>query len=83
MSAAERKKYIVELDAELCKACGYCAESCKKEVFRQTKTFNAQGYLPFEAAYPENCTGCLSCLCVCPDFALVVRDCRIGEVKSV
>lgn len=69
-----KKQFHAAVNASLCKACGYCAESCKKDVFVQVKEFNAQGYQPFSAATPERCIGCLACLSVCPEFAITIDE---------
>ncbi len=71
---AAKKQFSVEIDASRCKACGYCAESCEKDVFVQVKEFNTQGYQPFSAALPGNCIGCLGCLSVCPEFAITIDE---------
>ena len=70
----KKKQYGVIINTTLCKACGYCAESCKKNVFLQMKDFNGQGYQPFNAECPANCIGCLSCLAVCPEFAITIEE---------
>jgi MinD superfamily P-loop ATPase containing an inserted ferredoxin domain len=69
-----KKRFAVSVNGELCKACGYCAESCKKDVFIQVKEFNAQAYQPFCAEKPDNCIGCLACLSVCPEFAITIEE---------
>jgi 2-oxoglutarate ferredoxin oxidoreductase subunit delta len=57
----------VQLDLELCKACGICIELCPDKVFDRDK----QGY-PVQAR-PEACSQCLICELHCPDFAIEVR----------
>lgn len=74
MTEKAKKKFDVVINATLCKACGYCEESCKKNVFLQTKNFNAHGYLAYAAEKPSECIGCLSCLSVCPEFAVTVTE---------
>ena len=69
-----KKAYSVTLDTALCKACGYCEESCKKSVFVQRDDFNAQGYHPYEAKNQENCIGCQVCMHVCPEFAIIIAE---------
>jgi 2-oxoglutarate ferredoxin oxidoreductase subunit delta len=58
---------LVQLDLELCKACGVCIELCPDEVFDRDKL----GYPVL--ARPEDCSQCLLCELHCPDFAIEVR----------
>ena len=57
----------VQLDLELCKACGVCIELCPEKVFDRDKL----GYPVL--ARPEDCSQCLLCELHCPDFAIEVR----------
>ena len=72
-------KYGVQVDAGLCKDCGYCKQVCGLDVFTRSDEFNASGYRPYLAANPENCIGCLRCLYICPDFAISVGNRREPE----
>jgi NADPH-dependent glutamate synthase beta subunit-like oxidoreductase/NAD-dependent dihydropyrimidine dehydrogenase PreA subunit len=67
-------KYGVQVDAALCKDCGYCKQVCGLDVFTRSDEFNGGGYRPYLAANPENCIGCLRCIYICPDFAISVGD---------
>ena len=68
--------YDVQVDAALCKDCGYCDEVCGLDVFARSDAFHASGYRPYLAAHAERCIGCLRCIYICPDFAITVRDQR-------
>ena len=68
--------YDVQVDAALCKDCGYCDEVCGLDVFARSDAFHASGYRPYLAAHAERCIGCLRCIYICPDFAISVRDQR-------
>jgi 2-oxoglutarate ferredoxin oxidoreductase subunit delta len=57
----------VQLDLELCKACGICIELCPERVFDRDRL----GYPVLARA--EACTQCLICELHCPDFAIEVR----------
>jgi 2-oxoglutarate ferredoxin oxidoreductase subunit delta len=57
----------VDLEIELCKACGVCIELCPEKVFDRDK----HGYPVL--ARPEDCSQCLLCELHCPDFAIEVR----------
>ena len=71
--------YDVEVDAALCKDCGYCKQVCGLDVFKRSDDFNASGYRPYVAANVDNCIGCLRCLYICPDFAISVGNRREPE----
>jgi 2-oxoglutarate ferredoxin oxidoreductase subunit delta len=58
---------LLQLDLELCKACGICIEVCPDKVFDRDKL----GYPVL--ARPEECSQCLLCELHCPDFAIEVR----------
>jgi 2-oxoglutarate ferredoxin oxidoreductase subunit delta len=57
----------VQLDLELCKACGVCIELCPEKVFDRDKLGNPV------VARPDDCSQCLICELHCPDFAIEVR----------
>ena len=57
----------VQLDLELCKACGVCIELCPEKVFDR----DALGY-PVLSRH-DDCSQCLICELHCPDFAIEVR----------
>ena len=57
----------VQLDLELCKACGVCIELCPEKVFDRDKLGNPV------LSRPEDCSQCLLCELHCPDFAIEVR----------
>jgi 2-oxoglutarate ferredoxin oxidoreductase subunit delta len=65
----------VQLDLELCKACGICIELCPEKVFDRDKLGNPV------LARPEDCSQCLICELHCPDFAIEVRR-RERKVKE-
>ncbi len=74
--SCDRLAYDVQVDAALCKDCGYCKEVCALDVFARSDDFNASGYRPYVPAKVENCIGCLRCLYICPDFAITVSAAR-------
>lgn len=71
--SCDLRDYSVEVDAALCKDCGYCKEVCTLGVFAQSDVFNPSGYQPMVAANTERCMGCLNCLYICPDFAIEIK----------
>ena len=58
---------LVQLDLELCKACGVCIELCPDKVFGRDKV----GFPVLERE--EACRQCLLCELHCPDFAIEIR----------
>jgi NADPH-dependent glutamate synthase beta subunit-like oxidoreductase/NAD-dependent dihydropyrimidine dehydrogenase PreA subunit len=74
--SCDLRAFDVQVDAALCKDCGYCKEVCTLGVFERSEDFNASGYRPYLATRAENCIGCLRCLYICPDFAITVSDKR-------
>lgn len=71
---AAKKKFTTQIKSELCKACCYCIASCPKDVFVQGTEINRQGYLYITVADIDRCIGCLSCINICPDFAITVDE---------
>ncbi len=72
--SCDLRHFDVQVDAALCKDCGYCREVCALGVFERAERFNANGYRPALAERSERCIGCLRCLYICPDFAISVSD---------
>jgi NAD-dependent dihydropyrimidine dehydrogenase PreA subunit len=70
----KKKKFKCEVEAARCKACGYCRCECPNEVFEQSDQTNPEGYRYMVAAHNDKCVGCLTCLMVCPDFAITVSE---------
>ena len=63
-------KGTVCIQAERCKACGFCVEFCPTKVLALASSFNSKGYHPPEMVAPEKCSGCDLCGMYCPDFAI-------------
>jgi len=74
MTQAGKKRFKVEVNSALCKECDYCREVCEPGVFESSGLFNKAGYLYMEAKQDENCTGCMKCFMICPDFAITVES---------
>ena len=56
----------VDVDADLCKACRVCVETCPKHCLVPGSDINVLGYqaVRFES---EECTACGLCFYVCPE----------------
>ncbi len=62
---AEARGYV-SVDAEECKGCGLCVESCPPKCLELAPELSHQGVHP--AQYTgENCTGCGICFYCCPE----------------
>jgi len=62
---AEARGYVT-VDAEECKGCGLCVESCPPKCLELAAELSRQGVHP--AQYTgEKCTGCGICFYCCPE----------------
>ncbi len=68
-----RNRHRVILNPEICKACYYCIELCPGDVFEISADINRGGYFPVNVVQEEQCTGCMLCFFICPDFAIRVE----------
>jgi len=75
-----KKSYRVQVDAQACKACGYCREVCPRSVFAQEEFFNDRGYRPAKVNDTTRCIGCQRCFFICPDFAIEVES--LGQKET-
>lgn len=72
--SCDLREFEVEINESACKDCGYCREACGMNVFSRSDRFNSSGYRPSVPSQSDRCIGCLSCLYICPDFAITIRD---------
>lgn len=60
----------VDIDAEGCKGCGLCVESCNLKVLSLSNTLNHNGYRT--AVYSGHaCNGCGLCFFACPEPGVI------------
>ncbi|MEA2075399.1 MAG: 4Fe-4S binding protein [Euryarchaeota archaeon] len=59
----------VTINEDLCKGCGMCADVCTTEVLEKQSDFK-----PTKVIKEENCIECLSCLEICPAYAIEHED---------
>jgi 2-oxoglutarate ferredoxin oxidoreductase subunit delta len=62
----------IRIDAELCKGCAYCVQSCPAGIISISEKFNKSGYFFAKVEHPGKCAGCAICATVCPDIAIEV-----------
>ena len=61
---------ILGIDAEECKGCALCVESCPEHVLTLSSEFNRSGRHP--AVYAgARCTGCGICYYCCPEPGVI------------
>ncbi len=70
----DARKFVVALNIENCKECGYCVEVCGVGTFGPANSFNTKGYRPMECKSSDWCVGCFKCYFACPDFAIDVKE---------
>lgn len=64
----------IKIDAQQCKACGYCIHYCPVNVLALGSNINAKGYQYAEVVDMEKCVGCGTCAVMCPDAAIELEE---------
>lgn len=70
---AETSRFAVHVREDRCKSCRYCVAFCPARVLALSGRTNGQGYEVVAPLPDRHCTGCLRCVTICPDFAVVVE----------
>lgn len=63
----------VTVDENRCKACGLCEDICPVGALKINAAHSA-AYGKGCAEYVGKCLGCLSCVTVCPDIAITIKE---------
>ena len=63
--------YIIENRS---KGCGFCIESCPRDVLEESDEINERGVHPPRVVDKGKCVLCHFCSAVCPDFAIYAVD---------
>ena len=67
-------QWVVVINDDWCKGCGFCYTFCPRQVLDKSKEFNAKGYYPPVVIAADRCVGCRLCEALCPDFAIYVKE---------
>ena len=64
---------IITIDEKLCKGCEICIDMCPADVFEISDTLSPNGYYLPVIVKEGDCTYCMLCQKMCPEFAIVVE----------
>ena len=67
---AKRKGFVI-IDADRCKGCGLCVESCPLHALELGSQLNQLGYYAVEFDPEAGCTACGICFYACPEPAAI------------
>ena len=73
-SRAAVRSFRVDLRADRCKACGFCAVVCARQVLEPGEALNRLGYQAYRARPDRACSGCLACGRICPEAAISIWE---------
>lgn len=62
----------IEVNPDLCKACGLCVAVCPKQVLAQGEHANKMGYFAVVPDDSKGCVACRMCATMCPEGAISV-----------
>lgn len=68
---------MIELNAFLCKGCGYCIKFCPRNVLVMGTERNKRGFFYPQCDSEKKCSSCAICAAVCPEGAIELS----GEEK--
>ena len=71
----------VAIDLVYCKGCGLCIAVCPKKILRRGATLSPRSVHATESLTPDECTGCLQCVLMCPDAAITIVETTPRKVK--
>lgn len=68
------KKFNLDFNYELCKACSLCVEFCPKKILYLDKDkINKHGYNIISVTDMDKCIGCMFCATMCPDSVIGIK----------
>jgi ferredoxin len=81
LGARHPKGYLVaEVDPELCRGCGRCADICPEGAAHLEETARGAACSVIDSSF---CTGCGNCLAECPTGAIHMPECEQEDYKKV
>lgn len=63
----------IGINEEYCKGCGLCVDACRQGHLQMSDKVNKRG-MRVVAVVKDGCTGCQSCILMCPDAAIELFD---------
>lgn len=75
-------KWVIIVNEDWCKGCGFCYTFCPRDVLEKSTEFNAKGYYPPVATNLDRCVGCGLCEALCPDYAIHIKEQKIDAKKG-
>ncbi len=64
--------FLINIDFQKCKACGYCIQVCPNKVLAAGSELNEKGYAVTIPERLDKCVGCSMCATVCPEAAIEI-----------
>ena len=65
---------MVQINANLCKNCGYCVKFCPKKILKIGHVRNRRGQFYPVMTDEEKCITCAICATMCPEGAIEVTE---------
>ena len=62
-----------QINANLCKGCGFFVDACPQNALSLTDDFNPAGY-NYAVLDAVSCIGCGTCYTVCPDYVYTMVE---------
>ncbi len=61
---------MIEINASLCKNCGYCIKFCPRQILEIGNVRNRRGHFYPHLTDADKCTSCAICASMCPEGAI-------------
>ena len=77
-----RKRVNIDINANRCKGCGFCAEFCPLGILKMSDKRGPKGYATVNIVDSDKCRGCGICQAMCPDFAIKLSETPAEEERE-